>query len=89
MKYVYPAYLETTVKGKQSRDEDSKRMVDIIIRNVKYDWIMMSAVTDTLRQLFTAGSTDVVSKFAANQSKYEKTLEGYVKSVQKIMEKED
>lgn len=86
MKYVYPAYLDTTVKGKQSRDEESSKMVDIIIENVRYDWAMTNMVTTALRQLFTAGSTDVVSKFAANQSNYETTLVGYAESVQKLLD---
>jgi len=88
MEYVYPAYLDTTVKGKQSRDEESSKMIDIIISNVLYDWTMSNMITNNLRELFTAGSTDVVSVFAANQSKYETTLAGYVESVQKIIDQE-
>ena len=88
MKYVYPAYLDTTVKNKQSRDEESAKMIDIIISNASYDWTMSNMITLSLRELLTAGSTDIVSKFAANQSKYEKTLNKYVESIRDVMEKE-
>ena len=74
--YLYPVYLETTVKSKYLRDEDSEEMVDILLRGIRYDLACVSgsALINNLRTMLTNGDKNIASNFESNRSSYEKGL---------------
>ncbi len=80
--YVRPAYIETAIKGKYLRDEDSAEMVDIIIDSIKFDITLLSnsQLMADLRSMLTAGNTNVASAFAKNENKYVSKLEEVIKA---------
>ncbi len=77
MLYVYPAYIENTVKTKSARDEYSAEMVDIALEKISCDILFSMDVTNNLRQLFTKESTDVVSSLEAIRTAQETKLQKY------------
>lgn len=74
--HIYPAYVETAIKGKFLRDEDSAEMVDILIENIHFDIAIISGcgMETLLRKLIGEGSPDIVSQFEANASAYNEKL---------------
>jgi len=74
-KFVYPEYIEDTIKTKAARDEYSAQMVDIALSNISCDVVFSApGVTNVLRQLFTEKSTNVVSKLESIRSTQESNL---------------
>lgn len=79
---VTPAYYDIALKGKYLRDEESSKMLELSLVNVKIDfsWIYTSdlsnAAQDTFRYLMRGKkSTDFTSFFAANEKKYTTSLD--------------
>lgn len=71
---VRPAYFNITVASKLMRDEDSERMLDLILSNIIFDVALEPGVLDDIRPLFNKANENIVSKLESNRSKYEKAL---------------
>ncbi len=79
---VRPAFIETTLKGKYARDNESADMIDLIINNIRTDYGLLlvgyGLGTDTdMRRLMDKGSTDAASVLAENEAKYVSVLDKY------------
>ncbi len=75
--HLRPAYIDTTLKTKFLRDEESSQVVDLILRSVRFDLAMVSGnkIVNDLRQLLTNGKTELASHFTANQAVYNKDID--------------
>ncbi len=73
---VYPTYIETNVKTKYLRDEDSPKMVDIIINGIHFDITMVSgsSLPNDLRSMLTSSSTAIASTLASKKQSYDEQL---------------
>jgi len=78
---VRDAFIETTLKGKYARDNDSADMIDIIIDGIRTDYVLMLVgripFDETMRKAMDAGTTDIASIFAQNESAYNAVLDEY------------
>lgn len=85
MKYITPAYYDTTLKYRDFRDEESEDMLDnYIFDNIVYDLgnvYDFGGVQTTITTLMQNSSIDIVSSLDAKKSEIEKAisdcLEGY------------
>ncbi|MBQ8402371.1 MAG: extracellular solute-binding protein, partial [Clostridia bacterium] len=78
-KTVREAFIETTLKGKYARDNESADMIDVIINSIRVDYgLLLSSygltIDSSMRKLMDQGSTDIASFFAANKDKYTETI---------------
>ena len=76
-KTSYPAYIETSIKTKYSRDEDSIAMLDLIFENRTYDLGIIfnwGSCSDFYNGLLVA-SPDYASSAAKNVEKYTSEME--------------
>ncbi len=67
-KTITPAYNETLLKRKYSRDNESEQMLDIIASNRTYDMASIfgwGGLESVLPTLFQNGATDLVSSYAS------------------------
>lgn len=84
---VRPKYFDTALKGKIARNEDSIRMLDLILESRTIDVgdvLFSGTIRPTLTNVFMKGSTDYMSSIAANQQKNETALaEAMPKEAQK------
>lgn len=64
-----PAYFETTLKGKVSRDEESQESLEIIIGTVRYDigYLGGFGFSDFLLTMADNGNTDLASGYATRE----------------------
>ena len=79
---VRPAFIEATLKGKYSRDNDSADMIDYIINGIRMDYALLlnSAGLDLDAKMRTAmdqGSTDITSIFSKNEKKWNAVMKKY------------
>ena len=79
---VRAAFIDTTLKGKYARDNDSADMIDLIINNIRTDYALLlntSGLTldSDLRSAMDKGSTDIGSLFAAKLEPYQTALDKY------------
>lgn len=81
--YVYPAYIENTVKTKAARDMQTASMVDHALAHINSDILFSVDTTQQLRALFTKGSTDVASTLESMRSAQDAKLE---KNMEKLRE---
>lgn len=66
MKYITPAYYDTTLKYRDLRDDESGEMLDIIFDNVVYDLGIIydfGGVSSMISDLMAKNSTAVVSEY--------------------------
>ena len=82
---VRPAFIEATLKGKYSRDNESADMIDYIINGIRLDYAMLlfTAGFDLDSRMRTAmdmGSTNIASIFSQNSKKWNKILTKYCES---------
>ena len=79
---VRPAFIEATLKGKYSRDNESADMIDYIINGIRMDYALLlnAAGLDLDAKMRTAmdqGSTDIASIYTRNEKKWNAILEKY------------
>ena len=81
--YLTPAYYETTLKGKVTRDDDSEKMLDVIYDNVAIDMGQMYDIggmgegfNNVHRQLVT----DITSWYMAREGQVQLAIEKFVDS---------
>jgi len=75
---LMPAYYETCIQGKYTRDVESVDMLDIIFANRVYDLAIINVcgnINQTLSNLNAANSTNVASSFAKVESKVQDALD--------------
>lgn len=83
---VIPAYFETALKTKYSRDDDSSRMYDLIRESMYLDFgytycnATGNAIAKVFRSAFTSGK-GVASMLAANKELLETELSNYIETV--------
>lgn len=85
MKYITPAYYDTTLKYRDFRDEDSEEMLDkYIFNNIVYDLgnvYNFGGIQTMITGLMEAKSTDIVSTIESKKSGIEtaidECIEGY------------
>ncbi len=88
-KQVIPAFYEVSLKGKYARDNDSQAMLDIITRNVVYDFGLVFAglASDTTYpMIFRSGiysaNKDIASRIASAEKVYAAAVEKLVEDSQ-------
>ncbi|MBR7161423.1 MAG: hypothetical protein IKD07_03320 [Clostridia bacterium] len=83
---VRPKFFDTALKGKIARNEESERMLDLILdsRTIDVgDVLFSSTIRATINDVFQKGSTDFMSSIEANRQTNEKAIiDGMPKSVQ-------
>ncbi len=77
--YVRPAFYDIMLKSKFARDDDSARMLDIILSNFTIDLALVMRnsgidIDQMMRNAATNGTTDILSSIAANDQKYAEVL---------------
>jgi len=84
MEYVRPAYYETSLERKYTRDSDSQEMLEIIFNNITYDlsYVIDLPINDTMRQLVNNNTTDFTSKFVAGVESYKAKLQKIEKTIE-------
>ncbi len=74
---VRPKFFDTALKGKIARNEESVRMLDLILESRVIDVgdvLFSSSIRATLTDVFSKGSTDYMSSIDANRAKNEQEL---------------
>ena len=74
---VRPAYLNTTVKNKTMRDEESEQMLDMILSNIIFDVVLEPGILDACRPLFNKANANIVSALEKQMKTFEKNLQEY------------
>jgi len=76
---VRDAFIETVLKDKMARDNDTAEMIDLIIDTLTIDFGMRGVLSldDDMRELVNNGLTTVASTLASNAKMYQQTLESY------------
>lgn len=71
-----PAYFETTLKGKVSRDEESQESLEIIIGSVRYDigYLGGFGFSDFLLPMADSGNKDISSAYATREKVINKLI---------------
>ena len=73
-KYVTPAFYETALKVKYSRDDETVQTLDLIKDGVTFDFVTLYSTGDgekyaqIVANLLKEGSTDIASYYAENSS---------------------
>jgi hypothetical protein len=78
--YVRPAFYDVMLKSKFARDDDSARMLDIILSEFTIDLALIMNtsgidIDNLMRTAATKGTTDILSTIAANDQKYAAILQ--------------
>lgn len=79
---VRPAFIDTTLKGKYARDNDSADMIDIVISNIRTDYALILnsyglSIDKDMRSALDNGSTNVASLFAEKKDSWDAILKDY------------
>lgn len=83
MKYITPAYYETTLKYRDLRDDESGEMLDIVFSNVVYDLGIIyefGGVSSMIQEMMGNNSTDVASTIEGKTSAIEEAITKCVES---------
>ena len=86
MYVVTPAYYEVMLKGQRLRDEESGKMLDIILNTTMYELGYMwnwGGIYDTIFQSATNNNTDLASRFKALEKLCGRAIESTLKAVEK------
>ena len=79
-----PAYYDTTLKGKISRDNESGEMLDIIYSKINLDLALLIPdlpIDNTMREILIKNNTDFVSTIEKQMSKCDKTVDKFVQKI--------
>jgi len=88
--YVIPTYYETILKTKLTRDEDSPRMMDLILEGRRYSFDYMGEndfpIThiNMLRQRLGDQRTGLAGMYKANEKRTLKWIEDYVEMIKNM-----
>lgn len=84
---ITPAYYETALKTKMSRDNESEAMFDIIFGSIDwnagmiYNW---GSFGDTLRGMVSSKNADIASKYEKNVNKINKDIQKVLDAYEKL-----
>lgn len=82
---IRPAFYDTTLKGKVSRDNDSGDMLDIIYAHINLDLVVLMAdqlpVDNNMRSFLIDNNTAFVSQIVALKTQCEKQLAANVETI--------
>jgi hypothetical protein len=85
---VIPAYFETSLKGKYTRDEESADMLDILFNTRTYDlgsiWAFGGFDTDWLRIMSISRSRDIVSLYERKEGQIQRDIDRLIQAIEKI-----
>lgn len=86
--YLYPEYLEETVKSRYMKDPEASKNVDLVLNSICYDFVNMmnNTMIEDLRNLMIGKDTDIVSKFKKNQRTYDLELKRMIEGIQRVNE---
>lgn len=75
--YVIPAYYDTALKVKISRDTETAEMLDIILASRTYDvtYLIGTGLVSTMAPLLTKKSIDFASSWAKTEERTQKTVQ--------------
>ena len=79
-----PAYYDTTLKGKISRDNESGEMLDIIYSKINLDLALLipdMPIDGAMREIMIKNNTEFVSTIEKQMSKCDKTVEKFVQKL--------
>ena len=82
---VTPSFIDTTIKFKASRDEDSTRMMDIILDGRVFDIQAMfdfGGIYKAMYSLPAAGSMDYASTYASLETKAQTEIASFMESLE-------
>ena len=90
-KVVSPAYYETALKVKFTRDSDSGRMIDLISQNVSTDFVTLysnalSDINHFFRNNLSSGVESIASKFKSSQKVWDKITQKFLEAFEDIEE---
>jgi hypothetical protein len=82
---VTPAYYDTALRTKFTRDEESAEMLDLIRESIVYDFIYLNSpvigdIIHLFRSCAETSSENLVSQFESKQPAYQKALDTFVAS---------
>jgi len=79
---VYPEYYERMLNGKVVRDSESGEMLDIIFKNIRYEFTQVYSYafgdqksTYTMMRMTLMNNEKIASRYAANESLFNGTLD--------------
>ncbi len=86
---VKPSFIETTLKGKFSRDNDSEDMIDIILQKLRADLgIVLNysglTIDGDLRSYMDKGSSDISSLYAKKLEVYNSAIKKVTDTIQNL-----
>lgn len=86
--YLYPAYIEDTVKSRYAKDEEAAKNVDLIVNSICYDFanMMNLALIEDLRGLMNSKNTDIASTFKSGQRTYQISLNRLISGIKRANE---
>lgn len=80
-----PAFIEVTLQGKVSRDEESNKMLNLIFDSTFYDTgilFQFGNMVSTVRNIYGGLSGEFVSAFQKTEKLMNKTIESLIKTVE-------
>ena len=88
-KLVSPAYYETALKVKFTRDSDSGRMIDLISQNVSTDFVTLYSnalgdINHFFRNNLSGGKESIASQFRSTDKIWKKNVDKFLKSFEEI-----
>ena len=90
---MLPAYYETALKYKGTRDEKSVEILDMIVANVIFDFGYvfggLSSATGAgfwIHKLLQQNSADITSHYEANKNNYRSTLDTAIAAFEAYLE---
>lgn len=81
-----PAYYETTLKGKVTRDEESSKSLDIIISTVRYDLGYLGGwgLSSILYNMADSYSLDLASQYAAVEENINASVKQMIEKIENV-----
>lgn len=78
-KIIYPAFVETLLEDRLSRDEEASAMIKVLTSHIRVDIMLsdtLSTLNNSIRGIMKSPFANFTSMFAANASIFDKALEG-------------
>jgi len=86
--YIKPAFIDTTVKGKSLRDEDSVEMLEIIMDSIVYDLGIFYDFGSVKSGVDALGVNNTPDGFASMYASAESAVKEAIKSTLELLNEE-